>query len=262
MSEENLELKDSNFAKGQKEFRDIYRSNLKGFYNGYVHILIVYAIGGIGIYYFTSHITNVQWWEWLIVPVTLIGSNIFEWWIHKYVMHKPRNFPGARAIYSRHTLQHHQFFTEEEMRFAGPHDWRVTVFPPYALAVFITVLSAPGVLVLSYLVSPNVGWLFICTTTSFYLLYEFMHFCCHVEENWFVRNTPFINTIRRHHTSHHNKGIMTGLNLNLTFPFADWLFGTSDLDRGLIGTFFNGYNKKYIRKEVLSNKENHKLNAN
>ena len=247
----NLELEQPHFAEGQKEFRDKYRENLNGFYNGYVHVLIVYAIGALGLFYFISHIENVFWWEWAIVPLTLMGSNIFEWWIHKFVMHKPQKLSGAKAIYSRHTLQHHQFFTEEEMRFAGPHDWRVTVFPPYALAIFIAALSAPGVLVLSWLISPNVGWLFICSTTSFYLLYEFMHFCCHLEDNVVLRNTPFFNTIRRHHAAHHNKGIMMGLNMNLTFPFADWLFNTSDLDRGFWGTMFNGYSTKYIKKEVL-----------
>jgi len=36
--------------------------------------------------------------------------------------------------------------------------------------------------------------------------------------------------------------------LNLTFSIADWLFGTSDLDRGLFGTLFNGYSRKYVRK--------------
>ena len=162
---------------------------------------------------------------------------------------------GAKAIYSRHTLQHHQFFTEQEMRFAGPHDWRVTLFPPYALAVFIAVLSAPGVLFLSWIFSPNVGWLFICCTTSFYLLYEIMHFFCHIKDNIIVRNLPFINTIRRHHAAHHNKGIMMGLNMNLTFPFGDWLFGTSDLNRGLWGHFFNGYNTKYIKEKVLKSKD-------
>ena len=54
MSAENLELKNANFAKGQKDFRDIYRSNLKGFYNGYVHVLIVYTIGAIAL--FISHL--------------------------------------------------------------------------------------------------------------------------------------------------------------------------------------------------------------
>ena len=247
----NLELEQPHFAEGQKEFRNKYRENLKGFYNGYVHVLIVYAIGALGLFYFISHIENILWWEWAIVPLTLMGANIFEWWIHRFVMHKPHKWSGARAIYSRHTLQHHQFFTEDEMRFAGPHDWRVTVFPPYALAIFIAAMSAPGVVVLSWLISPNVGWLFICSTTSFYLLYEFMHFCCHLEDNVILRNTPFINTIRRHHAAHHNKGIMMGINMNLTFPFADWLFKTSDLDRGFWGTMFNSYSTKYIKKEIL-----------
>ena len=49
-----------------------------------------------------------------------------------------------------------------------------------------------------------------------------MHFCCHVKENWFVRNCPLINTIRRHHTAHHNNQLMKEINLNLTFPIADY----------------------------------------
>ncbi|GIS90012.1 MAG: hypothetical protein CM1200mP20_00530 [Pseudomonadota bacterium] len=77
------------------------------------------------------------------------------------------------------------------MRFRDQADWRVTFFPPYALVVFI-LISIPGVVVLGFLITPNVGWLFICTTTSTYLIYEFMHFCCHVDENWFVRYCPFV----------------------------------------------------------------------
>ena len=155
-------------------------------------------------------------------------------------MHRPSSNPIARAVYNRHTLQHHQFFTEHEMRFADQRDYRVTFFPPYALASF-TLMSIPGAIVLGWLFSPNVGWLFITTTTSIYMIYEFMHFCCHVDDNWFVRNMPLINTNRRHHTAHHDQSIMMEKNMNLTFPIMDWLFGTSDLNRGLIGTLFNGY---------------------
>ena len=103
---------------------------------------------------------------------------------------------------------------------------------------------------LGWLISPNVGWLLMCTTTGMYLVYEFMHFCCHVEENWFVRNMPFVNTIRRHHTAHHDQSIMMERNMNLTFPIADWMFGTSDLDRGLLGHIFNGYSTKHVRKDM------------
>ena len=164
-------------------------------------------------------------------------------------MHRPIPFKGLRAIYERHTLNHHQFFTDEEMRFRDHKDWRVTVFPPYALVVFI-LMSMPGGDDPGHLFSPNVGWLFMGTTTGMYLIYEFMHFCCHVDENWFVRNCPFVNTLRRHHTAHHNARLMMETNMNLTFPIADWLFGTSDLDRGLLGHLFNGYDDSHSEVEA------------
>ena len=88
------------------------------------------------------------------------------------------------------------------------------------------------------------------TIVGQYLLYETFHYCCHVHENWFVRNVPFVNTIRRHHTAHHNQGIMMDLNMNLTFPIADWMMGTSDLDRGLLGHIFNGYDERHIKPEL------------
>lgn len=156
---------------------------------------------------------------------------------------------GLRAIYVRHTLNHHQFFTDREMRFRDEKDWRVTFFPPYAMVVFI-LMSTPGGLVLGYLVSENVGWLVMCSATGVYLTYEFMHFCCHVDENAFVRYCPLVNTIRRHHTAHHNDRLMMEVNMNLTFPISDWLFGTSDLDRGLLGHIFNGYSTKYLKSDL------------
>ena len=63
-------------------------------------------------------------------------------------------------------------------------------------------------------------------------------------------NFPFVNTLRRHHTAHHNARLMMEVNMNLTFPIADWLFGTSDLDRGLIGHLFNGYDTDHLKKNL------------
>ena len=177
----------------QIDFRQEYRSRIIGWYDGYFHIVIIYAMGAAAFYIYVEHIHNVTWLEWLTVPLTFLFTNLFEWAVHKYVMHRPVNIKGLRAIYERHTLNHHQFFTDEEMRFRDHKDWRVTVFPPYALVVFI-LMSIPMAVILGLLFSPNVGWLFMCVTTGMYLVYEFMHFCCHVEENWFVRNCP----VRQH----------------------------------------------------------------
>ncbi|MEQ8603653.1 MAG: hypothetical protein RIB45_10050 [Marivibrio sp.] len=244
-----MELQTSPMTDRQRGFREEYRRRIAGWYNGWLHVAVIYTIGAAAFYIYVANISNVMWWEWITIPVVFLICNIFEWFLHRHVMHRPLKFPGMRAIYSRHTLTHHQFFTDSEMRFAGEKDWRVTFFPPYALVVFI-LMSIPGAVVVGWLISPNVGWLLMCTTTGMYLIYEFMHFCCHVEENWFVRNTPFVNTIRRHHTAHHDQSIMMERNMNLTFPIADWLFGTSDLDRGLLGHIFNGYSTKYVRTDM------------
>lgn len=244
-----MELTQSRMSERQRTYRSEYRRRIAGWYNGWLHVAVIYVIGLTAMYIYISHISNVVWWEWLTVPVVFLLCNLFEWVLHRHVMHRPLPHPALRAIYNRHTLQHHQFFTEKEMRFAGQHDWRVTFFPPYALVVFI-LMSVPGALLLGWLLSANVGWLVMCTTTGMYLIYEFMHFCCHVEENAFVRYCPFVNTIRRHHTAHHDQSIMMERNMNLTFPIADWLFGTSDLDRGLIGHLFNGYSERHLRRDL------------
>jgi hypothetical protein len=233
----------------QIDFRQQYRSRILGWYDGYVHLAIIYAMGAAAFYVYVGHIHDVTVLQWLTVPLTFLFTNLFEWAVHKFIMHRPVNIKGLRAIYERHTLNHHQFFSDDEMRFRDHKDWRVTLFPPYALVVFI-LLSIPPAAILGALLGANVGWLFISTTTAMYLIYEFMHFCCHVDENWFVRHCPFVNTLRRHHTAHHNARLMMEVNMNLTFPIADWLFGTSDLDRGLIGTLLNGYDTRFLKKSL------------
>ena len=42
--------------------------------------------------------------------------------------------------------------------------------------------------------------------------------------------------------------------MNLTFPIADWLLGTSDLDRGLVGTLLNGYDTRYLKRSLRGNR--------
>jgi hypothetical protein len=233
----------------QQAFREQYRAHIAGWYNGWAHVAVIYGIGGIAMAVYVSQMADLRWWEYLTIPVVGVACNIFEWALHRYVMHRPRQNRALRAIYKRHTLNHHQFFTREEMRFDGTRDWRVTFFPPYALVVFI-LMSTPPALVAGLLVSANVGWLLMATTTGMYLIYEFMHFCCHVDENWFVRWMPCVNTLRRHHTAHHDHALMMERNMNLTFPIADWLFGTSDLDRGLLGHLFNGYGTAHLRQDL------------
>ena len=101
----------------QKEYREVYRSRIMGWYDGYLHVAIIYAMGAAAFYIYLQHIHDVRPLEWLTIPITFLFTNIFEWAVHRYVMHRPVAIKGLRAIYERHTLNHHQFFTDEEMRF-------------------------------------------------------------------------------------------------------------------------------------------------
>jgi hypothetical protein len=232
----------------QRKFRQRYQSEISPLYNGLLHIGVIYAVGIATIAWSVSRLENATW-EWLLVVPVFLFSNLFEWWIHKYVMHRLVDVWALRAIYDRHTRQHHQYFSDNEMTVDSSREFRIIFFPWRALFTFIA-LGVPFALLLAWLINPNAGYILMITIVGQYLIYETFHYCCHVHENWFVRNVPFVNTIRRHHTAHHNLGIMMTYNMNLTFPIADWLMGTSDVKRGLLGTLFNGYDDSHVREEL------------
>lgn len=231
----------------QAAFRAEYRPRISPWYSGLAHVLVIAVLGIMTIWYCAGHVVAPRWTDWLVVPAAFIACNLFEWAIHRFVMHRP--VKGLMGIYKRHTLAHHQFFTDHEVSFDNARDFRITFFPPYALSVFIC-MSAAGAWVVSLIWSANAAWLLVCTTAGIYLNYEFFHWGCHVKDDRIIRHIPLMNTIRRHHIAHHNQAIMMGTNMNLTYPIADWLFGTTDLDRGLIGHIFNGYDARFVKRNL------------
>jgi hypothetical protein len=234
-------------SKRQEAFRADYRQRISPWYSGPAHVFLIYAIGGAMLWYAIRHIHSPSWAEWLVVPVVFLLCNVFEWGLHRFIMHRP--VKGFMGIYKRHTLAHHQFFTDREPTYDSTRDYRIVLFPPYALVTFIA-MSAVGAFALNAVWSSNAAWLLICTTTGMYLNYELFHWCCHVKDDRIVRHIPFVNTLRRHHIAHHNTAIMMDWNMNLTYPIADWLFGTSDLRRGLLGHLFNGYDQTHVRRDL------------
>ena len=131
---------------GQRQigFRQEYRSRILGWYHGYVHVVIIYAMGAAAFYVYVAHIHAVSALEWLTVPLTFLFHQRVRVGVPTDTSCTSQSdIKGLRAIYERHTLNHHQFFSDEEMRFRDHKDWRVTLFPPYALVVFI-LMSIPA----------------------------------------------------------------------------------------------------------------------
>lgn len=232
----------------QRRFRERYQSNISPLYNGLLHIAVLYGAGAAAIYYCLSQLKNPSWEWFLAIPVFLAG-NFIEWFMHRYVMHRRIDVFALRAIYERHTREHHQYFTDNEPTIDTTREFRI-VFFPWRVLITLGVFGTTLGYLASQLLNPNAGYVLFLTMVAQYLVYESFHYCCHVHENWFVRHVPFINTIRRHHTAHHNQGIMMKYNMNLTFPIADWFMGTTDLNRGLLGHLFNGYSEKHVKPEL------------
>ena len=82
-------------ADKQLNFRQDYRVRIAGWYNGYVHIAVIYVIGGTALYIYAQHMGHVLWWEWLTIPIVIFLCNIFEWFLHKEVMHHHINKRGS-----------------------------------------------------------------------------------------------------------------------------------------------------------------------
>ena len=61
----------------QIDFRNEYRSRIVGWYNGYFHIVLIYAMGAAVFTIYIAHIHNVTWLEWLTVPITFLFTNAF-----------------------------------------------------------------------------------------------------------------------------------------------------------------------------------------
>jgi hypothetical protein len=232
----------------QRRFRAKYVSEISPWYNGIVHVVVMYAAGIGAIAYCVSRMQDATW-EWLFVVPVAIAGNFIEWAMHKFVMHRLVDVYALRAIYDRHTRQHHQYFTDNDPTIHAIQEFRIVFFPWRVLAVLAVMGTVFGSLT-ALLVDANAGYVVFITMIGHYMVYETFHLCCHVPENAFVRNMPLVNTIRRHHAAHHNMGIMMNCNMNLTFPVADWFMKTSDLDRGLVGHLFNGYDETHVKEEL------------
>jgi len=232
----------------QRRFRERYVAQISPWYHGLVHVGVMYAAGIAAIAWCASRMQDASW-EWLLVIPVAIAGNFFEWWMHRYVMHRLRDVFALRAIYDRHTRQHHQYFTDNDPTISTVREFRI-VFFPWRVLVVLSVGGGLFAWLVGAIVNPNAGYVTFITMVGHYMVYETFHFCCHVPDNAFVRNMPFVNTIRRHHAAHHNMGIMMHCNMNLTFPVADWALGTSDLKRGLVGHLFNGYDETHVKEEL------------
>ena len=55
-----MELSISPMNDRQRTYREVYRERIAAWYNGYLHVAIIYTIGFCAMFVYLSHLLNVQ----------------------------------------------------------------------------------------------------------------------------------------------------------------------------------------------------------
>jgi hypothetical protein len=208
-----------------QQYRAAYRIRHIGkHYNGWLHLAFTVSMASLLFGACIVQLHRVTLLEWLAVPLTFLYVNFAEYLGHRGIMHRRR--PGFGLVYERHACQHHIFFTHEHMEFDGTRDFKVVLFPPVLVTFFLLVFGSPVVLLLGWLTTSNVAYLFGATAVAYFLNYELLHFAYHLPPGHPVARLPGMRTLRRLHTAHHDQALMNKHNFNITYPVADWLLGT------------------------------------
>src|SRR3546814_2490220 len=69
------ELPSSPMTERQRAYRATYRERVAGWYDGWLHVFIIYVTGALAMYVYIANLSAVRAWALLIVPVVLLGCN-------------------------------------------------------------------------------------------------------------------------------------------------------------------------------------------
>lgn len=172
------------------------------------------------------------WWIGLILSfvVGIVYSSIFEWVLHRYVMHKPFKILGFTFTYAfkAHAIVHHEQFRSDESYEAEPGEERVGKIPmAWWNGVTLVLVGSIPFAIISYLTGPwNILIGISVAMLCYYGAYEYIHYCFHLPKDRFWERTRIFKFLNKHHKIHHEQ---MGKNFNVVLPLADFLLGSLSL---------------------------------
>jgi hypothetical protein len=213
--------------KYREYFRDTYVPNDSGMLflkitNGKIYLFIItLIIITIPVILF-NQIKELPSYFLYLIPIYFLICNFIEYILHRYPMHhKTKNI----EFLFDHVSIHHMIYNEKTPFIEKDRDI-MGVFLPIFYFFFIS-LEIVLISGLIYLFTDlNNGLFFAFIAYSYYLMYEFLHFCYHTKEDSIIKKIPLIRKLAQFHLDHHNIKLMQKYNFNITFPIFDKIFKT------------------------------------
>lgn len=207
------------------DYRAQYRQSfISPTYNGKLHFAFTVSFSLLVILASLLQLENVTMLQWLTIPITFLYANFAEWAGHRFAMHRKRKIAGL--VYTRHTLQHHRFFTHQHMDIDSIADYKAVLFPPILVTFFLLVFFVPFGLALTWVFGTNVAWLGVATGMGYFLNYELLHWSYHQPAGHWVHAIPGHAKLKKLHTDHHDPSLMAHKNFNISYPITDWIMKT------------------------------------
>lgn len=160
-------------------------------------------------------------WQTLGFLGGILYGSLFEWMLHKHLMHAP--VPFFRYPFRAHAQVHHRTFRADHSYHLQREQDRKTVPMAWWNAPFIWLCHVGPVLGLQWLTGKPIALGIFAALVLYYAAYEYLHWCMHVPRKRSVERSGIFFRLNGHHLLHHR---YTNKNLNVVLPLWDFLFGT------------------------------------
>jgi hypothetical protein len=161
---------------------------------------------------------------WALVGfiITIPVASFFEWFLHRYVMHRPVG--KFRYPFEAHAVVHHQIFKADHTYHLVNEKDKETI--PMAwwngpILVVLAGLPVYGPCLLFGSLPMAVGS--FVASAAYYMTYEYIHWCMHLPKNRRVEQPAIYRRLNGHHLLHHR---YMHKNFNVVLPLADLIMGT------------------------------------
>lgn len=193
-------------------------------YSAKAHYLATTGLSIPLILYAFWKIENLSALDFLVVPVFVLFATLFEYLVHKYLLHRRTWF--MKPAYEEHTLRHHAYFSHEAIEATQSADFERVLFPVWGVALIQYGIVLPASFAIGYLFSPNAGFISLVVGAMFFFMYETIHMITHLPEKHKIFKIPGLYFLKEHHRAHHHYAKMGKYNFNIVLPVWDVILGT------------------------------------
>lgn len=160
----------------------------------------------------------------------LVSASFYEWAVHKYLLHRPRQFLNMKKWFEYHTRIHHVKFGYGESYHLQHDDDKEIIDMRKWAPVVVSGASLPYVIVACLLyvfLDFDRSWIIVVVgvilSSAYYFAYEYLHWCMHLPKERRLEMSSWFRRLNGHHLIHHRQ---MGKNYNVVLPLADWIMGT------------------------------------